>query len=444
MRGKAYFFKKALSWSRISSGKFSLRYHDSGSTYDSTAPSIFIQGERELSTLTFLNGKIVAHLLAAISPTVDFRITNIGRLPLLPIGTVQRVQIENNAQRLIQIHQLDWNSYETSMSFTSLPLQNTIDDSPKLRSVIKSLFARWQEITLEMQQLEEENNRIFIEAYDLQNELTPEVPLKEITLTCNPHNRYGGDKSDDELDKMLLADTMREVISYAVGCIFGRYSLDKPGLLLANQGESNDDYKRQVPTPSFVPDNDNVIPLLDGDWFADDISARFFEFLKVTFGDNHYAENLKFIEEALGKNIRKYFLTDFYKQHIKMYKKRPIYWLFSSPKGSFNALIYMHRYTPDTVSIILNGYLREYQTKLRSRKDRQTAMSISSSLSAGEKTKALKEVERINKILAELEGYERDTMYPLATQQIDIDLDDGVKENYNKFGNALKKIPGLN
>jgi hypothetical protein len=337
---------------------------------------------------------------------------------------------------------------ETSWDFTSLPLLNPDYRQPTLKATYQKLRAHWREMTLEMQRLEEENNRIFIEAYGLQDELTPEVPLNEITLTCNPHYRYGNDKSEDELEALLLADTMRELVSYAVGCMFGRYALDKPGLILANQGETIEDYLKQVPEPSFPADDDNVIPMLDGDWFTDDIAERFRKFLRVAFGDEHYEENLQFVEKALGKNgkardIRDYFLKDFYTDHVKRYKKRPIYWLFSSPKGSFNALIYMHRYRPDTVSVVLNDYLREFRTKLTSHKNHLEAVSISASSSQGEKTKALKEIEKITKMIAEMEEYEREVLYPLATEQVEIDLDDGVKVNYPKFGAALKKIPGL-
>ncbi len=189
--------------------------------------------------------------------------------------------------------------------------------------------------------------------------------------------------------------------------------------------------------------------MLDGDWFTDDIAERFRKFLRVAFGDDHYEENLKFVEQALnikGKRnytIRDYFLGEFYTDHVKRYKKRPIYWLFSSPKGSFNALIYMHRYRPDTVSVVLNEYLREFRTKLTAHKNHLEAVSISVSASQGEKAKALKEIEKNNKMIAEMEEYEREVLYPLATEQVEIDLDDGVKLNYPKFGAALKKIPGL-
>jgi len=312
-----------------------------------------------------------------------------------------------------------------------------------LEASYAGLRARWQGMTDEMQRLEEENNRIFIDVYGLQDELTPDVPLEEVTLTCNPHYRYGNNKSEEELESLLLADTMHELVSYAVGCMFGRYALDKPGLVLANQGETIEDYLKQIPEPSFPADEDNVIPMLDGDWFTDDVTERFREFLRIAFGEEHYEENLRFVEQALGKDIRKYFLKDFYNDHVRRYKKRPIYWLFSSPKGSFNALIYMHRYQPHTVGTVLE-YLRDFKDeKLQARKNHLEAVSISAGASQGEKTKALKEIEKINKILSELDDYERDVLYPLATEQVEIDLDDGVKENYPKFGDALKKIPGL-
>jgi type II restriction/modification system DNA methylase subunit YeeA len=189
--------------------------------------------------------------------------------------------------------------------------------------------------------------------------------------------------------------------------------------------------------------------MLDGDWFTDDIAERFRKFLRVAFGEEHYEQNLRFVEQALnikGKRnygIRDYFLGEFYTDHVKRYKKRPIYWMFSSPKGSFNALIYMHRYRPDTVSVVLNDYLREFRTKLTAHKNHLEAVGISASSSKGEKTKALKEIEKTAKMIAEMEEYEREVLYPLATEQVEIDLDDGVKVNYPKLGEALKKVAGL-
>ena len=233
---------------------------------------------------------------------------------------------------------------------------------------------------------------------------------------------------------------MKELISYSVGCMMGRYSLDEPGLIYAHSGNVGFDPSRYK---TFPADDDGVIPIMDVDWFSDDIVEQFKGFLKVTFGEDHYMENLEFIEEAIGKDIRKFFLKDFYTYHVKMYKKRPIYWLFSSPKGSFNALIYLHRYKPDTVSIVLNDYLREFRIKMTARKDNLENISISTSASQGDKTKALKEIEEIKKVLDDVDEYERDILYPLATKRVEIDLDDGVKANYPKFGKALKKVAGL-
>jgi type II restriction/modification system DNA methylase subunit YeeA len=234
--------------------------------------------------------------------------------------------------------------------------------------------------------------------------------------------------------------------------MFGRYSLDHAGLHIANQDESIEDANQKfgITNPTFEADSDNVIPILDGEWFIDDISQRFFQFVKVTFGSESYETNLDFIANALSdknknsvETIRKYFLKDFYTDHVKRYKKRPIYWLFSSPKGSFQALIYMHRYKSDTVSVVLNDYLREFITKLEATRENLEALSIRSDASGSQKSKALKEIENIKKMIKELREYEKDVLYPLATEKIEIDLDDGVKVNYPKFGSALKKIIGL-
>ena len=242
-------------------------------------------------------------------------------------------------------------------------------------------------------------------------------------------------------------EVLVQFISYAVGCLFGRYSLEKEGLILANQGETLEDYLKKVEIASlgnlkFVPDDDNIIPILDDEWFEDDIVGRFYEFLKVTFGKENFDKNLAFVEECIGKDIRKFFVKDFYADHIKRYKKRPIYWQFSSPKNSFNVLIYMHRYTPDTLNQILNGYLVEYREKLNTKLEQLDHLIESGS--SAEQTKAAKEKDKLKVVLLELLEYEREVLYPLATKRIAIDLDDGVLVNYNKFGAAIKEVKGLN
>jgi type II restriction/modification system DNA methylase subunit YeeA len=391
---------------------------------------------------------VAKYAINALNPTINTNIENIQSIPLIALKNDKENTAVLNVKSIVASSKEDWDSFESSWSFENLPLLCDKYQHPLLSTAYKSLHTHWHEISLQIQLLEEENNRIFIDAYGLQDELTPEVPLNEITLTCNPHYRYGGDKSEDELEALLLADTMRELVSYAVGCMFGRYSLDKPGLILANQGDTLADYLLQVPEPRFPADDDNVIPILDGDWFTDDISERFRQFLRVTFGDVHYDENLDFIEQALnvkGKRnytLRDYMLGEFYADHVKRYKKRPIYWLFSSPKGTFNALIYLHRYRPDTASVVLR-YLREFRAKLAARQSTLEQVLINPATSQGEKTRANKEIDTLKKQIIELQDYENDTLYPLATAQVAINLDDGVKVNYLKLGAALKKIPGL-
>lgn len=432
-----FYFQTGVTWSAIGSGKSSYRL-----LMDSIfggGGNAFFPAENVEIFLAFLNSKIPAVFLQIYNATFNNLTGDLHNIPII-FSKKNDLKI---IEKVIYISQLDWNSFETSWNFAYLPLLDNSYRCHTLSVTYASLRIQWNEMTLEMQRLEEENNRVFIEAYGLQDELTPDVPLEEITLTCNPKYRYRGNKSDEELEALLLADTMKEFISYAVGCMFGRYSLDKPGLILANQGETYEDYNRLVPESSFPADKNNAIPILDGDWFVDDIVSRFRRFLRVTFGDSHFEANLKFIEQALGKDIRQYFLKDFYNDHVQRYKKRPIYWMFSSPDGSFNVLIYMHRYTPDTVSIVRNEYLREYMSKLTGHIVNLQSQETNMSLTKGERIRALKEIDKIKKIYDGLEKYEQDVIFPLATQRIEIDLDDGVRVNYPKFGAALKKIAGL-
>ena len=445
-----YIFKPCLTFTATSSSYFGIRYSEKGFLFDNKGSSYFTTQDRLNPILGLLASKPATAILKAINPTVEFQPGNISVIPFFE--QLVRSDVSERVQLIIEVCKTDWDAFETSWNFNSLPLLNPDYRQPNLKATYLILRTSWRDMTQEMQRLEVENNRIFIEAYGLQDELTPEVPLKEITLTCNPHYRYGGDKSEDEQEALLLADTMRELVSYAVGCMFGRYSLDKPGLILANQGETIADYLQQIPKPSFAADDDNVIPMLDGDWFTDDIAERFRIFLRVAFGEATYEENLQFIEKALGKNgkardISDYFLKDFYNDHVKRYKKRPIYWLFSSGSGSkqgtFNALIYLHRYRPDTVSVVLNGYLRDFRNKLAAHLSYLQQVGISSTASQAEKTRTDKEIDTVKKQLQELDDYERDVLYPLATEQVPLDLDDGVKANYLKLGSALKKIVGL-
>lgn len=441
---ESLYFEPAVCWGRLTSGPESYRIHPAGVLPGDLSPCFYTEGND--SSIAYFNTVVARYFKSIINPTLT---NTVGDLAKIPAGRLKdRTLSASCAEHLIATHRSDWNAYETSWDFTNLPLISPDHRAETLAATYTRLRTHWKGMISEVLRLEERNNRIFIDAYGLQDELNPEVPLEEITLTCNPAYSIGGDKTDAEREEALRARTMAEFLSYAVGCMFGRYSLDTPGLILANQGEGLVDYLARVPTPSFKPDKDNVIPMLDGDWFTDDISERFRKFLRVTFGDTRFQENLAFIEESLGKNgkprsVRDYFVKDFFTDHVKRYKKRPLYWLFSSPKGTFNALIYMHRYRPETVDTLLNEYLRPFRSKLEAHKTAQERLSISADATQAQRTAALKEVQTVTKQVAEIDAWERDVVYPLATQRIEIDLDDGVKANYSKFAGALKPIKGL-
>lgn len=450
---KHLYLQPCITWTFTSSASFSARWCPNGFLWDLNGSSLFLnEYETRYVVLGLMCSVVGKELLRIINPTLSFQVENILAIPFHNNLIEVLEGRELATQKLIANAKSDWDSYETSWDFTNLPLLRSEHRGATLAKTYGNLREAWREMTLEMQRLEEENNRIFIEAYGLQDELTPDVPLSEITLTCNPHYRYDSKSSEEKLEARLLEDTMKEFISYAVGCMFGRYALEKEGLILANQGETRADYDRKVPNSSFPADEDNVIPILTENWFEDDIVERFGAFLRLIFGAEKYEENLRFIEEAIGSSIRDYFLresrsrniSDFYEDHVSRYNKRPIYWLFASENNAFCAMIYMHRYQPDTASVILNEYLREYRSKLEARVVFLEGQTTSASVSSADKTQALKDIEKYKAIIKELNEYERDVLYPLATEQRPMDLDDGVAVNYEAFGTALYEVRGLN
>jgi len=416
-----FYFNEGATWPDVSSGNFAVKYFPNGFLFDAKGP--IFSGEYLLRIISILNSQPFTYLASLLMPTLAFKCGTVRNIPVPDVSKLS--DHDFIVSELIQISRARWDEIELSWDFCIDPLLFKGVHTSSFKQVFEQYTLHATDTIDKSLALEHENNSVAIGAYGLVN----------IDLANK--------KSEMSIKPVDISDSIKRFISYAVGCMFGRYSLDKTGLVLANQGETIVDYHQQIPEPTFSADDDNVIPLLDGDWFTDDISERFSQFLKVTFGNEHYQENLAFIEQALGKDIRKYFLKDFYTDHLKRYKKRPIYWLFSSPKGSFNALIYMHRYRPDTVSVILNDYLREFRTKLSARVDHLQSIEASADASKTEKTKALKEITKLNKMLVEMEAYEREVLYPLATKQIEIDLDDGVKFNYAQFGSALKKVTGL-
>ncbi|MGV9748325.1 BREX-1 system adenine-specific DNA-methyltransferase PglX [Rhodococcus zopfii] len=434
------YFRPSVSWSDVTTGDAAFRRFPNGFIHDVKGMSVFGSHDQLGLLLSLLNSSTSTTLLAALSPTLN---TQIGQVSLVPVDEFDVPTMIVDAA--VDASQDDWNGFETSWEFTvpSL-LLNAADTTTPLLQRATFWSARWRAISREQQSRETENNRVVAEAYGVQDEVPIDVPLHRVSLTRNVEFRYGPGKTAPEYEALERADLTAELISYAVGCMFGRYSLDEPGLILADQGSTLQDYLAKVPSPTFMPDADNVIPFVDDGWFEDDIVERFRQFLKAAFGAEHFDENLRFVEESLGvKTLRDYFITKsgrskFYDDHVKRYKKRPIYWMFSSPKGSFNALIYLHRYTPSTVSTVLNEYLREYENKLHKALERAEVAAA-----GGSSAKDQKEADRLRKVLAELRDYEHDVLYPLASQQVQIDLDDGVKANYPKFYPAVKKVAGL-
>ncbi len=450
--GEKYYLRKGITWTSTSSSYFGVRHTDEGFIFDVKGSSGFPSESDHCYILSFLSCNLVKYLLDCLNPTIETQTGNIRTLPLCKhLGGIERV-LSGNAEDLIQISRDDWNAYERSWDFQSLPLLTAFSEPPPtLESSYTAWIATNKESIAEIQRLEEENNRLFIDAYGLQDELTPEVPIEQITLTVNPAYRYGGNLTEDELWNRFRQDTIKELLSYATGCMMGRYSLDQPGLVLADSLESQAAqlaaYEEKVGKPlsevQFKVDLDGIIPVLDGEWFEDDIVARSREFLAVTFPESSVADNLRFIEDSLGKDIRKYFCTDFYKDHLQTYKKRPIYWQVQSPKKGFACLIYLHRYTKDTLNLVLNNYFRPYLQKLEARLAQLGLDQLNDDLPTRERTAARKEAEKITKVLKECQAWEQDALLPLAQQRIELDLDDGVKVNYLKLQDVLAPIPGL-
>jgi len=424
--------KPGIAWTVVTSGALSFRKVGEGFLFDAAAG--ICQGNDDDYLLALLNSSASAQVLHGLNPTLNL---HPGYLEAVPVpDDADRDRIRGLARRAVEISTLDWNAHERSWAFDKSPL---LGRAGRVADAVAGVRAEWGQVTAELRGIEAANDSHFGELFGLP---VPPKNADTTSLSMNPDFSCAT-IAETQRAGAMARDMVSEFVSYAVGCMFGRYSLDRPGLILANQGAVVQDYLAQVPSPTFTPDKDNVIPIVDGDWFDDDIVERFRQFLRVTFGERHFEENLRFVTESLGvKDIRDYFVRSFYRDHVQRYKKRPIYWLFSSPKGSFNALIYMHRYTPSTVSTVLNEYLREFESKLEANLQHHERLAVGDG-TPREKAAALKEAERLRTVLMELGEYEHDVLYPLASQQIAIDLDDGVKANYPKFYPALKKIAGL-
>ena len=458
-----YIFRSALTWTVIGTQKTTFRFCPIGFLYSNSGYGMFCDNEAtKYYLLGFMNSKVAMSLLNILSPSMGFESGYLRKLPI--IDSSYKDEVVNKVKKCINESNVDWDSFETSWDFKRHPLITVISQNRALFDDITDIdlaecYTCWEnECNERFNQLkanEEELNRIFIDIYGLQDELTPEVEDKDVTVR----------KADLQRD-------IKSLISYAVGCMFGRYSLDEEGLVLAGQPFESHFFEASAPrcgtgfagapgasVPigefyyktddgvkkcTYNPDKDNIIPICDEEYFSDDIVSRFCEWVKIVYGEKSLETNLDFIAEALGNKgntsrevIRNYFLNDFFKDHCNTYSvtgsgKRPIYWLFDSGKqNGFKALIYMHRYDADTVGRVRTDYLHKAQKYV------ETAMqsaqyTIDNATSASEKSRATKAVTKYTKQLAEMKIYD-EAIAHVANQRIEIDLDDGVKVNYAKF-----------
>jgi type II restriction/modification system DNA methylase subunit YeeA len=435
VRNPSYYFKAGITWTWVSISYFGARYSPFGFIFDVAGSTLFSKYNLN-KLLGYMCSYVADYFLKIINPSLNFSNGVIAKLPI--IQDVPNSVDEFVAQN-ISISKNDWDSFETSWDFKKHPLLTHKGSS----NTIEGAFNNWavfaEKQFNQLKANEEELNRIFIEIYGLQDELTPEVEDKDITIR----------KADKIRD-------IKSFISYAVGCMFGRYSINAEGLIYAG-GEWKDKWRdgkvRKIEKnedgnvvsdtwvdATYLPDEDNIIPILDDEYFDDDIVSRFIDFLKVTFGEEKLEENIDYIAETLGKKpsetsrqaIRRYFLKEFYRDHVQVYKKRPIYWLFDSGKeDGFKALIYMHRYDEYTVARVRTDYLHQLQRKYDAEVKRLDIL-IESDVSEREKAVARKKKEKILKQMRECLAYDQ-VIAHIANQRISIDLDDGVAVNYAKF-----------
>ena len=453
VRNAEFFFKPHYSWTLVGSGKISVRYFEKDFILDTASNCVYFKREEPKYILGLLNSKVSQMILNLINPTINNSCGVVGNIPVINIGNMLDPLIDNN----IAISKTDWDTHETSWDFdknelirmqrncmkngTDADFLNDEDREELLKNpeigfnehlvehCLRCYKSEWTRKFNQLHSNEEELNRQFIEIYGLQDELTPDVPLDEITILQQ------GEISIEDNKIVWHPDViMKQLISYAVGCMMGRYSLDKPGLILANQGDGLKQFNELVPGCKYEPDDDGIIPLMPAQSdFADNATVRFKQWLAVAFGEDTLVDNLNFIEASLGKSIDDYFVKDFWKDHKKMYQNRPIYWLFSSKKGAFQCLTYMHRMDAYTAERVRTKYLLPHIEWLLQKQNELTENLAN--LTSQER----RQLDNITKQIQECREY-HDRLHVVADHQIGFDLDDGVVVNYAKFGDVLSPL----
>lgn len=427
IKNRKYYFRESITWTDLTSSMLSARYQPKGSIFDVSGHSTFIVDKKvQKIILAFLNSKLGYELSRVLNESFHFQVGDYKKLPYPE--KLENLIHEDNINKLIKISKFDWNCYETSWDFTQNPIIST--QQPNLEQAFNTWQQQNSDAVAEMKRLEEENNKLFIDAYGLQDELTPDVPDEQITLT----------RADREKDSQRL-------VSYALGCMMGRYSLDEPGLIYAHAGNQDFDASRYQ---TFPADADGIIPLTEMHWFEDDATHRIREFLTAVWGKDTLDANMQWLAESLDKKasetaedtIRRYLASKLYKDHMQTYKKRPIYWLFSSGKqGAFQALVYLHRYNESTLARMRTEYVMPLISKMSAMAN-SLQSEIENSDSAAEIKRKEKELQNLHKQQAELSTFEEKLRH-YADQRISLDLDDGVKVNYGKFGDLLAEVKAV-
>lgn len=435
------YFKPSVSWSKVSSGKIAFRYKNKGFIFDVAGTSIFAPSDKLKQLIGLLNSNTCTEILKCLSPTLNFEVGHISNIPILLFDKSQVISL---VEKNISISKDDWDSFETSWDFTNHPLLK--DRVATLANAYETFKQDCADRFQQLKQNEQELNRIFIDIYGLQGELNPEVADYDLTVhrifdfkDDIPQSMYKNETDEEGKNKSKVSpyvltkeDVMKSLLSYAVGCLFGRYSLDTPGLAYAGGEWDAGKYR------TFIPDDDNVVPITDEEYFDDDLSSFICAWLKKAFGRENFEANLEFLTDALGtrgttsrEKLRNYFLKNFFKDHCKTYQKRPIYWLFDSGKeNGFKALVYLHRYDENTTGRVRADYLHRME-RIYSNEVNRMQDIIDHSHSAHEVSVAEKRLEKMKKQIKECQDYDAKLGH-LALDQIHLDLDDGVKINYRK------------
>jgi len=446
-RSEKHYFKEGLTWGLITSAEFSARFSPKGAIFDVGGSKAFPKFESQMPLLGLLNSKITKLALKSLNPTLNFQVGDLKRIPVIKLASLSATNGDIVADAVTRSRR-DWDAYERSWDFQSLPLLRAASEpTPTLESSYTAWITQNKGTIAEMKRLEEENNRLFIDAYGLADELSPDVPIEQITLTVNPAYRYGGKLTEEEQWTRFRQDTMEELVSYAIGCMMGRYSLDAPGLIYAHSGNEGFDPSQYT---TFPADDDGIVPLTDTEWFDDDAAHRLVEFISVAWNNAHLEENLSFLADNLSPKrnetnrdtIRRYLCTKFFKAHLKTYKKRPIYWLFSSGKQkAFEALVYLHRYNAGTLARMRTEYVTPLLGKFSAQLD-QLNTQINSASSTAETNRFKRDLDKLEKKQVELREFD-DKLKHYADMQIELNLDDGVKVNYGKFGDLLAEVKAV-